>query len=631
MCGISGFYGEIADDEFDRFLDSIEHRGPDGRGVYKDENLRLGHRRLKILDVSPSGAQPMSYAHRYWITFNGEIYNFLELRQELQQLGFSFQTESDTEVILAAYIAWGEDCQFKFNGMWAFALWDSHEKTLFLSRDRFGVKPLYYFENGRYFAFASEIKAFLYLSSLSIDIDEQAVANQLHNSHALDTSAKTILKGVKQLLPGHSAIFSKQRGISIQKWWNTLDHLQENTASFPEQVEQFRAFFIDACRLRMRSDVPLGTALSGGLDSSSVLCALASIKKDRVDRISSDWQKVFTALYPGTSQDEFQFAKEVIDFTRTQSHFCTIDPESLLQNYEKAVFQFEDIFELPIGPWLLYQEFRRHNTVISIDGHGADEILGGYPHHVESALLFSPWRYREFRTLYPGRSLHSMVRKGLAEKLRAYPRLFNSFRSLYRQFTRDVETSSWLSIPPCVSTEIPSYRTDPRFLSLSTFNRRLYEDFHTFTLPAILRNFDRCSMAHGVEVRAPFMDWRLVTFAFSIPTSAKFGKGYTKRILREAMKGILPESIRARKSKVGFANPLIEWFEHGLKPFVMDRLHSQTFLTSNIWQGPSIRDSVQEAYQKRDFLKARRCWEFIQADCLLNKFKNIKHEINCAY
>lgn len=621
MCGIAGLYSNSIGIDFDRFLDSLKHRGPDGRGVFKDphEDLWLGHRRLKILDLSESAAQPMPYANkRYWITFNGEIYNFLELRLELQHLGYSFRTDSDTEVILAAYCEWKEACQLKFNGMWTFAIWDSKEKNLFLSRDRFGVKPLYYYYDKGCFAFASETKSFLHFP---VEIDDQRVSEALRG-YPIEALEETLFKGVKRLLPGHFIQYSKAKGLSITQYWNTLDHLHSVPSGFEEQVEAFRELFFDACRLRMRSDVPIGTSLSGGLDSSSVFCTLMQIqqgKKELKERIPIHSQSVFTALYPHTSQDEFRFAKEVIQYTQATSHFSSIECHELIQNYETAVVQFEEIFDLPIGPWLLYRDFRKKGILISIDGHGADELFVGYHRQVQEALYnaVNPFKYNSLRKIFtqmyepqvPERIPYSAVlKKGIKERL---PSLFPPSE----------ESNRWIHSPPTRPLPQPAYRNHSKFKNLSSLSQLLYEDFHTFSLPTILRNFDRCSMAHGIEVRAPFMDWRIVCMAFSLPDSSKIAKGYTKRILREAMKGILPESIRTRKSKIGFSNPTTEWFRAGLKPFILDKINSASFLSSTIWDGPEIRNFVLNAYEKGNYAEAKRCWEFIQADTLLSAFK----------
>lgn len=610
MCGIAGLWkAKIDKITFDRFVDSLAHRGPDGRGVYcnEKENLYLGHRRLSILDLSENAMQPLCYLDRYWIVFNGEIYNFLELRNDLEKKGYRFKTKSDTEVILAAYHCYGQDCQLKFNGMWAFAIWDKKEQSLFLSRDRFGVKPLHYFYDGSSLIFSSEMKSFLQLPQ-KFAFDEKMVATALHDGADLEHNEKTLLKGIKRLQAGH-CLLMKQNQFQIRKWWETLDHLQEPPK---DPVGAFRDLFLDATALRMRSDVPIGSALSGGLDSSSILCALALNGKNQRERQAAKWQHAFVATFPNTSQDELPFAKAIVEHTKVTPFYLAVDSNDLIKNLDEALFQFEEIFEMPIAPWMLYKQFRKKGVVISIDGHGADELLGGYHHHVVEAMVQNPfelikWK-RQFANLYPeGSPLQSPSWKSLLKY------------AIARRFplNRD-KKNQWLK--PFESDKKP-YTTHKTFKQLDFLNQRLYIDFHYKTLPTILRNFDRVSMAHGIEIRAPFLDFRLVTLAFCLPSKFKIANGYTKWILREAVKGLVPDQIRLRKTKVGFASPMIEWFSGPLKSFILDQTASQSFLNSSIWQGGKIREHVENCYKTSDFAGARASWEYVQAHRLMEIFK----------
>ncbi|HLB52921.1 MAG TPA: asparagine synthase (glutamine-hydrolyzing) [Chlamydiales bacterium] len=648
MCGIAGLWSLteniISDTQFAEFVRSLAHRGPDGQGIYSDasEQLRLGHRRLAILDISEKGTQPMSFANgRFWVTFNGEIYNFLELRKELEKLGYAFHSDSDTEVLLAGYIEWGEACQLKFNGMWAFAIWDVQKKRLFLSRDRFGVKPLYYFYNGKRFAFASELKAFSALPDFRVEVDEQIIANVLADGNCIESTEHTWIKGIRRLKGGYSVTCEKNQGILVSKWWNTLDHLPLVPEKWEDQVERFRDLFIDACRIRSRSDVPTGTALSGGLDSSSVLAAISYLRKSRSrkeERISKDWRFVFSALFPKTSQDESPFIQEMVEHTKTVPFFSEITSQVLTDNLDKVLYDVEEIFDLPIGPWTLYRGFRNQKTVISIDGHGADELLGGYPHYVETCIqesLFPKMDYFRFTEckqilegMYPPgspfrvASPFSLLKRGAAEKLyQLSPNLHKQMKRLYSYVGSTRQEADWFRISPTRRAYDSEVKKDPRYRAWGLLCKALYIDFHERTLPTILRNFDRCSMAHGVEIRAPFMDWRLVTYSFALPDKAKIGRGYTKRILRESMKGLLPESIRTRTSKVGFASPVIEWLKKDLKTFMLDEICSTAFQQSPIWNGLQILEHVDKAYKNENAYEVRSAWEFVQANRLISLFQ----------
>lgn len=640
MCGIAGIWTlegpDLSLDQFSLFLDALSHRGPDGRGVYKDsqEHLFLGHRRLAILDLSERGVQPMPYAsQRYWIVFNGEIYNFIELRIELEGLGHVFLSNSDTEVILASYIEWGEACQYKFNGMWAFVIWDTLEKSLFFSRDRFGVKPLYYFYDGKRLGFASEVKAFTKLTGFSLQFDEQALANVLYDVNCIESTDRSLVHSIKRLPAGHFAYYKKGGKFTVKQWWNTLDHLVEVPKTWEEQVAHFRTLFLDACRLRMRSDVPIATALSGGLDSSSILAGLSHVCATGNDqRMPPDWRQVFSAHFPNTSQDESAFARQMVEYTKTVPFSCEINAKTLVSQIDQVLYDLEEVFDLPVGPWMLYRHVRAQGTVISIDGHGPDELLGGYHHHVEMAIagsLVTPWRTQEYNEILHGMyptgspfkraSLPFLAKKAALEYLRRAPRAYRFTRACFRQLglAKGLQ-KSWLKIVP----ESRDYTSShPEFQKWGLFDQMLYIDFHQKTLPTILRNFDRCSMAHGVEIRAPFLDWRLVCYIFSLHRSAKIGQGFTKRILREAMKGLLPEEIRTRTAKVGFASPINEWLKKDLKPFVLDSIHSRSFQTSTIWDGPQISSFVENGYKTGNISDVRAGWEFIQADRLIQLFK----------
>jgi len=648
MCGIVGIWNlngiPIEAFGLDQFTDSLAHRGPDGRGTYicVEANLGLGHRRLAILDLSPKGKQPMAYAGgRYWITYNGEIFNFLELREELEGLGHTFVTESDTEVILAAYLQWGESCQLKFNGMWAFAIWDRNERVLFISRDRFGIKPLHYFFDGKHFAFASEMKAFLALDWFRLEFNPRMLALAVSNYNRVEGGTEDcLLKGIKRLHGGHCLIIRPGKEPQIKRWWNTLDHLVAVPEDINQQAEQFCQIFFDACKIRMRSDVPLGTALSGGLDSSSVICAMHQIRafSDNHSRLSSDWQKAFVATFPGTIQDERKFAEQVVQHVGARPTYKEMDPTEAVENLDQILFSFEEIYDIPTSLWMIYREIRKLGVSISMDGHGADELLGGYHFYpyaeMRRALVARPNlnRFYEMRAtlqaLYPrfdipspGSILRDTLTQGLKNNF-----LANSVRSLGRLgrsclFPDYVpRRTDWLLVNPQVPF-FPEWEADKSQLAhFDSLNKQLYFDFHYRFLPTILRNFDRCSMAHGVEIRAPFMDWRLVCFGFSLPASSKIGGGYTKLILRKAMQGILPEPIRTRKSKIGFASPLVDWYKGRLKAFVLDTVNSQKFLQSDIWNGSLIRQQVADSYAKGDFLGASRSWQYIQAMKLMQLF-----------
>jgi asparagine synthase (glutamine-hydrolysing) len=641
MCGIAGLLnldGRPADGGVvGAMTRALAHRGPDGEGVHVEGALGLGHRRLAILDLSPAGRQPMSFADgRYWITYNGEVYNFIELRRELEGCGYSFRTQADTEVILAAYDRWGPDCQLKFNGMWALAIWDARERTLFLSRDRFGIKPLYYVPEPRRFAFASEMKAFLRLEGFEPRENEAGLRRTLTDAFALESTEETLLEGVKRLRGGHCMTVRHDGRVKVWRWWNTLDHMTAPPRTLGEQAERFRELFFDSCRLRLRSDVPVATCLSGGVDSSAVLCTLAEINKasggdPAADRRARNWQRAFVATFPGAPLDERRYAEIAVRHAGAEPHYRAMSADAALGELDRLLYDFEDIYvTLPAPIWAIYRELRRDGVVVSLDGHGADEMLGGYNQYAETALRETRGLVRSpSRTLDLVNTLHHLYAPGgpvpapsrvrlVMDKAATDPVLTlpaRAARSLrYRMFVKPwrknganghaaagaAEAAAGGGLDPAEERAIDA---------LGPLNALLYRDFHRTVLPTILRNFDRCSMSHGIEVRMPFMDWRLVCFNFSLPEESKIGGGFTKRVLREAMRGVMPEALRTRKGKIGFNSPLPDWFAGPLRDWLWEQVNSADFLQSELWDGPAIRDKVARKMRGE-------AWEWVEAALL---------------
>lgn len=609
MCGIVGVWnldGQKTPNLIaNNFIDSLEHRGPDGRGIYEDKGLLLGHRRLSILDLSEAGKQPMSYANRYWITFNGEIYNFIELKNELISKGYKFKNDTDTEVILASYIEWGEDCQLKFNGMWAFAIWDSVEQTLFLSRDNFGIKPLHYvFLNNR-FAFSSEMKSFLFLDWFPGGINLANLATGIRCWTTMEATEECLINNVKRLMAGHCLKINKN-GIKIRRWWKTIDHIHNlETTNFEQQKDKFFDLFIDACKIRMRSDVPIGTTLSGGMDSSSVLCAINYIKNQNHNNLreAKNWESAFCSDFQGTAHDERKYAQSVVDYTKANAIFKKVEYD--IDNFNNILYNFEEIYDNPSAFFLMYKEIKNNGIKIILSGDGADEQLGGYHHYPEIAAEDCKDKNEKEQLL---KMLDSMG-----------PKECN-----YKQYRDSLMgggiQNSWFH----PQFQQNSFQQNIENINLNNLNTRLYLDLHYYTLPPILRNYDRASMAYGVEVRPPFLDWRLVTYNFSLPNSSKIGMGYTKRILREAMKGIMPEEIRTRTSKVGWCSPATEFLISPIKEFVIETVNESGFKDFDLWNGKLIQEYINGCYTNKipGLGRIWLIWPLIQAYLIYKIFNN---------
>ncbi len=601
MCGILGaFNRKIPKDILIRCIDMIKHRGPDDRGIWQDSLCSLAHRRLSILDLSEAGKQPMQSANgRFCIIFNGEIYNFLELRNELKLKGYEFKSDADTEVVLNAYIEWKEKCLEKFNGMWALAIYDSVEETVFLSRDRFGIKPLYYAEDFGGIIFASEMKAIIPL--LSKATPNYNILKDINSIFCYESTQDCLINEIRRLPAGSYAVINKD-GIKVTRWWNTLEHLQVLPQSYEEQVDIFKELFLDACRIRMRSDVPIGTALSGGLDSSATICAMAAIagKRREYERINRDFQHAYIASFPQTMFDEDEYAKKVTDYLDIANVNVIINPEDGITNMEDYIYKFEEIYATsPVPMMQLYGRMRSDGITVTLDGHGADELFGGYTFDMLYALLDAGVRKDSISQIlmtyfeasgYSGRDTGKYIQK-------------------YVEFVGKHLIKKVLHVPTL--DELKYVGEDKRTLKrMGHFERALYNATHYTVLPTILRNYDRYSMASGVEIRMPFMDYRIVEFAFSVNWQAKMQGGYSKKVIRDALREIMPSDIVNRKSKIGFNTPIVEWIKGPWKGWILDIINSVEFKQSNFINANQVKNYFEKIINEPapNYEKAERAW-----------------------
>jgi len=585
MCGILGVVGKIEEQVFKKQLDTLAHRGPDGWGVWSDEKITLGHRRLSIIDLSDRGKQPMEVLDRYVIILNGEIYNYKEIKKELEAKGIKFYSASDTEVLIYSYVVWGEDCVNRFNGMWAFAIWDRREQTLFLSRDRMGKKPLFYIQQPDLFAFASEMKA-LYSLLPSIEINTDLVEKARQNVFCYETTEECLIKNISRFPAASNGIF-KNGQLSIKKYWQPLDNLVAVPKNYNEQVEQFRELFTDACRLRMRSDVPVGTALSGGLDSSATISTMAWVSKNiQADDYSKDWQHAFVASFPGSAIDETKYAKQVVDHIGINATYLTVDPLKDIGKLEYYTYLFEEIYLTSLIPFIqLYGEVKRHGTTVTLDGHGADELFGGYPFDIVSKIK------DDYPNIFKMKTTLKTYFDAVREKcppVALWKHAFYHFikhRSLIKDESKTAIESGFL-------------------------NHQLYQSTFESVLPTLLRNYDRYSMINGVEIRMPFLDHRIVSFALSLPPSSKVRRGFTKAIVRDAMQDRMPHSIAYRKDKIGFNTPFADWLRGPLRTWINDIISSRDFEQCPFIDPEKVKakiKTVQDAPQAQ-YALGERAW-----------------------
>lgn len=564
MCGIAGIIQSNPNgytrDHLQKMTDALAHRGPDGEGHWCNESntVLLGHRRLSIIDLSEAGHQPMQYRDRYTILHNGEIYNYIELREKLQQKGYSFRSQTDTEVIVAAYDHWKEDCLQQFDGMFAFVIWDKQNKELFAARDRFGEKPFfYYYQDGR-FLFGSEMKALW-----AAGIEKTANLKMLFNFITIgytdnpDRREETFYEHIHKLPAASFLKFSfVYFSHTVKTYWEVDPEKQNKEISDAEAIEEFGQLFNTSVKRRLRSDVPVGTSLSGGLDSSSVIATAHPLATPHSPLAS------FTASFPGFEKDELPYAKEVANRFQLQQHIVNARAEDLLNDWEKLCYHQEE----PFGSASIYAQYKvfelakQQHVKVLLDGQGADELLAGYHKYYK-------WYWQElFRNgkLSGRKELASARELGIREpftwknKIAAW---FPSFASIVmeRQYLLKALAHPGLTKEFVQQQSKEAYYTPPDHFTL---NGVLYYNTFIHGLQELLRFADRNSMAHGREVRLPFLSHELVEFIFSLPAHFKIRQGRTKWLLRETMKHQLPDSIVGRKDKVGFEPPQQQWMEN---------------------------------------------------------------------
>ena len=581
MCGIVGFIGSFEKEKLQWGLEKIRHRGPDGQGTFFHGRAALGHRRLSIIDLSENAKQPMEVLDRYVITYNGEIYNYIELKKELATEGFQFKSDSDTEVLLYAYIKWGKEFVHRLNGMWAFAIYDKAEGSLFLSRDRMGKKPLFYAQLKDGFVFASEMKG-IYPFLDQVRIDYEHAKKAVTDCFGYEHTDKCLIRGIKRFPAASNGVYANGN-LKLETYWTIDSHKPSVPKRYEEQKEQFRELFLDACKIRMRSDVTLGTALSGGLDSSAVICAMSHIQKQAgASGLSGkDWQHAFVASFPGTTLDETKHARTVTDYLGIGANFVNIDPLKDLDSVFEKTYLFEEIFYAPVIPFVqLYGNIRENKVTVSIDGHGADELFAGYPFDMDSALIDTLPKLGEFRKVLE--AINNSTGKGRGDgfnnKLKYA--LLNKYPSL-RKFAKNAH----------ITAKQEGYDHLNSTLLQSTFKT---------VLPTLLRNYDRYAMMNSVEIRMPFLDYRIVEFAFAIPYSSKIRNGFGKAIVRDALEDIMPKEIVRRKDKIGFNAPVNNWMNAGLKDWINALIHSNEFKHSQLIDSKHTYTLIHKAMSEKD-------------------------------
>jgi len=656
MCAIAGIYNldgkPVENGLLQRMAEVMKHRGPDDEGHYLNRNIGFAHRRLSIIDLSSVGHQPMSNEEKtIWIIHNGEVYNYLEIREDLRKKGYRFRSNTDTEVILYSYQEYGVKCLQRFNGMWAFAIWDERERKLFCARDRFGIKPFYYFFDGKKFVFASEIKGILEDKNIPKEPNEQIIYNYLAAGY-LDHTEETFFSGIKQLPSAHYLII-KNDNLEIRRYWELNKNIGRDEsrpynkqsplchyiskASFAttsakqalplhsykkteEYAERFRELFIDSVRLRLRADVPVGTCLSGGLDSSSIVCVANNLLHQGFGPSLGNRQQSFSAVYKEEKYDERKFIEEVVEKTNIQSHYTFPKGEDLLEDLDKLIWHQEEPFcsTSIYAQWQVFKIARENNVKVMLDGQGGDETLAGYHSYY---LYYLADLLKSFRPISFLQTLISHCRNHSLSFLPALAHAIgftfpDSVKLKVKKITRK-ETAglNWLNEDFTQRYQYPSlpikYKTH--------LENILYQALFYNGLPSLLHYEDRNSMAFSIEARVPFLDYRLVEFLFSLPISQKIHYGTTKVVLRNSMEGILPEKTRNRRDKIGFATPEENWFRTSLKKPIEEIIHSKSFQKRPYFNVEFIKKAFATHCKDKKNI-SQTIWRWVNLELWMRKF-----------
>ena len=598
MCGINGIaLSSRSDKQINRELltamrDEIKHRGPDDAGLFIDGKIGFGHRRLSIVDVA-HGAQPMANADESCvIIYNGEVYNHADYRAELESKGYAFQTRCDTETILHLYEEHGAKCVEFLRGMFAFAIWDKRQSELFIARDRLGVKPLYYVHDAQgSLYFASEIKSLLRVNAVKAELNYNALPDQLANHGT--SHDETLFASVKRLLPGHTLSWCDGK-IKIERFWDVSFEPKHEPKPEKDYVEEWRELFKKSVGLRLMADVPLGMFLSGGIDSSAICAMMAEMVNEPI--------KTFSVGFAEREANEFEYARIVSDKFKTEHHEIIITPDEFFAELPNLVYHEDE----PLGfiasvPLYFVSKLAQKHVKVVLTGEGSDEILGGYGRYQKTlALLNYGEKYESFTPQF----LRSAVKSGVAAFGGKLTRTFltrdNDIENLYFDnfaiFNKAMQTRLLSENTKAQIADLNPYSHLQNWLENSdaeeTLDQLLYADTKTY-LHELLMKQDQMSMAASIESRVPFLDHKLVELTAKMPTEMKIKGKTTKYLLKEAMRGILPDEILHRP-KMGFPVPVGAWFRNEYKHVVEEYVTGERALNRGIFNADFVRQIVAE-------------------------------------
>lgn len=619
MCGICGIYGFEDKELLKRMCDVIEHRGPDDSGIFLDKIVGLGNRRLSIIDVV-GGRQPIHNENEsIWITYNGEVYNFKEIREELQRKGHKFYTNTDTETIVHSYEEYGEECLKKLRGMFAFAIWDSNKKMLFLARDRLGKKPLYYYYKNGIFIFGSEIKSILQYNMPRL-VDYDAVHSYLTYRFVFGSS--TIFRDIKRLPSGCSLICTSD-GISIKKYWDIA--MSPQVLSEDYCVKKLGELLRESIRLRLMSDVPLGAYLSGGIDSSTVVAMMSTLLDEPV--------KTFSVGFGDPEFDETDYARTVADYFETDHHEFIVEPNAM-KLFPKIIWHFEEpIADPALFPTYMLSECAKKYVTVVLTGEGGDELFAGYEHYKIMTLAEKYHRnVPDFVKIKVAPAVLKKVPKKILDKLFRYSSLLGdeginrvtkyisilenkgeSYLSIISIFDDDEKQQLYAGMKEYANTNLAIELNEKYFSGMNSnglLNRLLYLEIKTSLPEHLLMKVDKMTMAHSIEARAPFLDHLLAEFSAALPQNLKLNGFVDKYILRKTMNQLLPKKITKRQ-KQRFFVPIDKWLNGGeARELTLQILDSDSIKKRGYFNYEYIR-RMFEKFDKSKLYYSRQIWSLV--------------------
>lgn len=626
MCGICGFYrfdGAPASAQIvTQMAQTLKHRGPDGSGLFAEGSVGLGHTRLKIIDLSDAATQPMSNDKAtLWIVFNGEIYNFKELRRWLQARGYTFRSQSDTEVLLYLYEELGEKCVQELDGMFAFAVWDKRLRQLFLARDRVGKKPLYYMKSPTFFAFGSEVKALLQHPDVPAELSLEAIPHYF--SFGYPPPGQTFYRGILQLPPAYTMTVEANGQINSRCYWDLdLSPRSGKRVAVPEAIGQIRTLLTEAVQKRLVSDVPLGAFLSGGIDSSIVVGVMSRLMDRPV--------KTFSLGFAGDADfDETEYARLVATHFHTDHTEFVVEPKAI-DLIESLIWHHDGPFgDSSAIPTSIVARLTRQQVTVALNGDGGDELFAGYL-RFQACLAadrlpagFSKLLGTALAALPEPKQYHHWLRRSQRFFAGASRPLFERIHRWISVFSDDLPA---LLRPELFGDALTAGVGYPKDLiakadSLSTLSKVLYVNFKTYLPDDLLVKMDRCTMAHGLEGRSPFLDHRLAEYVAGLPDGWKLRWGTTKYILKQAFADMLPDEI-LRRGKRGFGVPLGAWFRDELREYLQDHLLAPTARSRDYLQ-PAAVEGLIRAHLQGEGDYGYRLWAILAFEVWLRSVRQM--------